>query len=157
MKPDLKNIRDLNLEVAKLTTVQAIKLSLWHKIRNVGMICFAKPGLTEDSYTLHKEEFSITCYMCDTYTWRKAKHIHEANPSSRQRGCYIRIVTANVFFIRFVRLLALWPLLAYCASLGWEGRWLWRSRWNVDWQGKPKFSEETCPSATFVLSANVPW
>jgi hypothetical protein len=24
------------------------------------------------------------------------------------------------------------------------------SRWNLDWQGKPKFSEETCPSATFV-------
>jgi hypothetical protein len=27
---------------------------------------------------------------------------------------------------------------------------LWRSRWNVDWQGKPKFSEKTCPSTTFV-------
>jgi hypothetical protein len=27
---------------------------------------------------------------------------------------------------------------------------LWRSRWNVDWQGKLKFSEKTCPSATFV-------
>jgi hypothetical protein len=25
-----------------------------------------------------------------------------------------------------------------------------RSRWNVDWQGKPKFSEKTCPRATFV-------
>jgi hypothetical protein len=24
------------------------------------------------------------------------------------------------------------------------------SRWNVDGQGKPKFSEKTCPSATFV-------
>jgi hypothetical protein len=24
------------------------------------------------------------------------------------------------------------------------------SRWKVDWQGKPKFSEKTCPSATFV-------
>jgi hypothetical protein len=51
----------------------------------------------------------------------------------------------------FVRLLALRPLLAYCASLGWQWRWLWRSRCNVEWQGKPKFSEETCPSATFVL------
>jgi hypothetical protein len=27
---------------------------------------------------------------------------------------------------------------------------MWRSRWNVNWQGKPKFSEKTCPSATFV-------
>jgi hypothetical protein len=53
----------------------------------------------------------------------------------------------NYFFIIiwFVRLLALRPLLAYCASLGWQWRRLWRSRWNVDWQGKPKFSEKTCP------------
>jgi hypothetical protein len=53
-------------------------------------------------------------------------------------------------FIWFVRLLALRPLLAYCASLGWYWRWLWGSRWNVDWQGKPKFSEKTCPGPTFV-------
>jgi hypothetical protein len=25
---------------------------------------------------------------------------------------------------------------------------LWRSWWNEDWQGKPKYSEETCSSAT---------
>jgi hypothetical protein len=55
-----------------------------------------------------------------------------------------------LFFFWFVRLLALPPLLAYCASLGWWWRWLWRSRWNVDWQREPKFSEKTCPSATFV-------
>jgi hypothetical protein len=53
------------------------------------------------------------------------------------------------FFISFVKLLTLRPLLAYSASLGWQWRWLWRSRWNGDWQGKPKFSEKTCPSATF--------
>jgi hypothetical protein len=57
----------------------------------------------------------------------------------------------QVFFISFMRLLALRPLLTYCASLGRWWEWLWRSRWNVDWQGKPKFSsEKTCPSATFV-------
>jgi hypothetical protein len=28
------------------------------------------------------------------------------------------------------------------------------SRWNVDWQGKPNFSEKTCPSATFVHQIN---
>jgi hypothetical protein len=27
------------------------------------MICFAKPVLTEDMYTVHKEEFPIMCYM----------------------------------------------------------------------------------------------
>jgi hypothetical protein len=41
-----------------------------------------------------------------------------------------------ILFIWFVRLLALRALLAYCASLGWYRRWSWRSRWNVDWQGK---------------------
>jgi hypothetical protein len=34
---------------------------------------------------------------------------------------------------------------AYCASPGWL-RW-WRNWWNDDWQGKPKYSEETCPRA----------
>jgi hypothetical protein len=29
------------------------------------MICFAKPGLTEDLNIVQKEEFSISCYMCD--------------------------------------------------------------------------------------------
>jgi hypothetical protein len=26
---------------------------------------------------MQKEEFSVTRYMCDTYTWRKAKRIHK--------------------------------------------------------------------------------
>jgi hypothetical protein len=30
--------------------------------------------------------------------------------------------------------------------------WLWRRRWNVDWQGKPKFSDKTCPNATFIIT-----
>jgi hypothetical protein len=41
------------------------------------MICFAKAVLTEDMYMVQKEEFSLTCYMSDAYTWRKAKHIHK--------------------------------------------------------------------------------
>jgi hypothetical protein len=35
--------------------------------------------------------------------------------------------------------------LAYCTSPGW---WVWSSRCNENWQGKPKYSEKTCPSAT---------
>jgi hypothetical protein len=69
----------------------------------------------------------------------------EPGPPRWEAGDYFIIS-----IIWFVRLLALRPLLAYCASLGWEWRWLWRSRWKVGWQGKPKFSEKTCPSATFV-------
>jgi hypothetical protein len=26
--------------------------------------------------------------------------------------------------------------------------WLWSNWWNEDWQGNPKYSEKTCPSAT---------
>jgi hypothetical protein len=32
--------------------------------------------------------------------------------------------------------------------------WLWSSWWNEDWQGKPKYSEKTCPSAT--VSSTIP-
>jgi hypothetical protein len=37
-----------------------------------------------------------------------------------------------------------------------DDRWGWlrRNWWNKDWQGKPKYSEKTCPSAT--LSATNP-
>jgi hypothetical protein len=27
--------------------------------------------------------------------------------------------------------------------------WVWSSRWNENWQGKPKYSEKTCPSDTW--------
>jgi hypothetical protein len=64
VKPDIKNIRGLNLTVVRHTTLQMTKLPLWHKIRKVGMICSLKPVLTEDLCVVQKEEFSITCYMC---------------------------------------------------------------------------------------------
>jgi hypothetical protein len=55
--PDVQYIRGLNLAAVKLTTVQVAKLPLQHKISKIGMICFAKPGLTEDLYILQKENF----------------------------------------------------------------------------------------------------
>jgi hypothetical protein len=39
-----------------------------HQIRKIGMICFGKPLLTEDLCVVQKEEFSLTCYMCEMYT-----------------------------------------------------------------------------------------
>jgi hypothetical protein len=32
--------------------------------------------------------------------------------------------------------------------------WAWSSRWNENWQGKPKYSEKTCPSATLSTTNN---
>jgi hypothetical protein len=34
--------------------------------------------------------------------------------------------------------------------------WVWSSRWNEDWQGKPKYSEKTCPSVT-LSTTNPTW
>jgi hypothetical protein len=34
--------------------------------------------------------------------------------------------------------------------------WLWSSWWNEDWQGKPKYSEKTRPSAT-LSTTNPTW
>jgi hypothetical protein len=41
------------------------------------MIFSVKPVLTEDLCVVQKEEFSIICYMCEIYIWRKAKRIHK--------------------------------------------------------------------------------
>jgi hypothetical protein len=45
-------------------------------------------------------------------------------------------------------------LLAYRTCPGWV--WGWRIWWNDDWQGKPKYSEKTCPSAT-LSTTNLTW
>jgi hypothetical protein len=34
--------------------------------------------------------------------------------------------------------------------------WFWSNWWNEDWQGKPKYSEKTCPSAT-LSTTNATW
>jgi hypothetical protein len=45
-------------------------------------------------------------------------------------------------------------LLSYYACPGWL--WRWRIWWNEDWQGKPMYSEKTCPSAT-LSTINPTW
>jgi hypothetical protein len=34
--------------------------------------------------------------------------------------------------------------------------WVWSGGWNENWQGKPKYSEKTCPSAT-LSTTNPTW
>jgi hypothetical protein len=45
-----------------------------------------------------------------------------------------------------------WPVVPAPDDRWW---WLRRNWWNIDWQGKPKYSEKTCHSAT--LSTNRTW
>jgi hypothetical protein len=33
-----------------------------------------------------------------------------------------------------------------------DGRWVWSIWWNENWQGEPKYLEETCPSATLSIA-----
>jgi hypothetical protein len=37
---------------------------------------------------------------------------------------------------------------AHCTSPHDRWWWVWSSRWNENWQGKPKHSEKLCPSVT---------
>jgi hypothetical protein len=49
---------------------------------------------------------------------------------------------------------ALRPLLAYSTCPGWL--WGWKTWWNKDWQGKQKYSVQTCPSTT-LSTTNPTW
>jgi hypothetical protein len=116
--------KGLNLAVVKLSTVQVTHLSLYHKIRKIGKICFAKPVLTEDFHIMRKKEFSITCHMCDTYTSRKAKHAHKRQTYLLVREVfffYMRIVGGGV---QSVSTQHRGHLLSYCTCLG--CLWGWR-------------------------------
>jgi hypothetical protein len=44
--------------------------------------------------------------------------------------------------------------MVYCTCPSWL--WWWRIWWNEDWQGKPKYSEKTCPSTT-LSTINPTW
>jgi hypothetical protein len=46
-----------------------------------------------------------------------------------------------------------WPIVPAPDDRWW---WLWRNWSNEDWQGKPKYSEKTCPTATF-STTNSTW
>jgi hypothetical protein len=62
------------------------------------------------------------------------------------------------FFLRFVRRDLgycghYWPIVPAPDDRWW---WLWRNWWNEARQGKPKYSEKTCPSAT-LSTTNPTW
>jgi hypothetical protein len=56
------------------------KLSLKHKTSKIDIISLAKAGHTQDFYTVQKEEFSATCYVCNKCTWQSG------SPSIRDKG-----------------------------------------------------------------------
>jgi hypothetical protein len=46
-----------------------------------------------------------------------------------------------------------WPIVPAPDNRWW---WLWKNWWNKDWQGKLKYLEKTCPSAT-LSTTNPTW
>jgi hypothetical protein len=68
VKPDIENIRGLNLAVVKLMTLQVTRQPLQHKMYKIGMICSVKPVLTEDLCAVQKQEFFKTCCTCEMFT-----------------------------------------------------------------------------------------
>jgi hypothetical protein len=53
----------------------------------------------------------------------------------------------------WVHLATDWPILPVLDDRWW---WMWSSRWNENWQGKPKYSEKNWHSATF-STTNPTW
>jgi hypothetical protein len=74
---------------------------------------------------------------------------------SKRRNQFLLVF---VSFLRWGKTESTWYVchkLAYLPAL--DDRWcVWSSRWNESLQGKPKYSEETCPSAT-LSTTNPTW
>jgi hypothetical protein len=65
--------------------------------RKIGMICSAKPVLTEDLCVVQEEEiFNNMLYVRNVHLTKGQAYSYETNPSSRQRGCYIRTIKVRV-------------------------------------------------------------
>jgi hypothetical protein len=61
-------------------------------------MCSAETGLTAYLYTMLKEEFSVSCYMCATCILDRGQGYSQENPSSRQRGCHTRAMTVRILW-----------------------------------------------------------
>jgi hypothetical protein len=105
-------------------------------------------------------EFStIKQIIQEVYKFEKHKQRHCGNLNISQPYRPTRPVTGIPFFIASG--VGLSPL--YCGHF-WptvpapddRWGWLWSNWWNEDWQGKPKYSEKTCSSAT-LSTTNPTW
>jgi hypothetical protein len=78
--------------------------------------------------------------------------LHATKPwSYNAETCCVRTEIYDSFYAFFLvgwdlRHQVLRPLLAYCTAPDDRWGWLRSNWWNEDWQGKPKYSEKTCPA-----------
>jgi hypothetical protein len=77
--------------------VRSVRRDSRSKLHKIGMICTVKPVLTEDLCVVQKEEtFNNMLYVWNVHLTKCQACSWETNSSSRQRGCYIRTITAGV-------------------------------------------------------------
>jgi hypothetical protein len=105
---------------------------------------------------------------CPRYRWKDNERmgmkefVSVRGMYSHDSGLDLRFLEmAEIFLFRTVgRWSPIWSTrhvghwMTYCTWPGWL--WWWRIWWNEDWQGKPKYSEKTCPSAT-LSTTNLTW
>jgi hypothetical protein len=87
---------------------------------------------------------------CSNIPWL---HNHPHHTSKSHRETLFYVFWGAVRLSPFGTSATNWPVVPVPDDRWW---WMWRSRWNENWQGKPKFSDKICPSAT-LSTTNVTW
>jgi hypothetical protein len=83
----------------------------------------------------------------------KTRHHHASPHSFRLMNQQSFISWGGVRLSPLGTSATVWPIVPAPINRWW---WMWSSRWNENWQGKPKYSEKTCPSAT-LSTTNPTW
>jgi hypothetical protein len=103
----------------------------------------------------HRYQSNFLLQTLTYYCWRYLKHETSTHTHTRTRIMQFKVAAFHILIINYTQkykhFFYLWGCdFWYCGHYWPTDRrwWLWRNWWNEDWQGKPKYSEKTCPSAT---------
>jgi hypothetical protein len=112
-------------------------------------VCFI--SLNNTGFHIGRKIFTTYGINCQYYNMRKWEELKWSNMQSRSLFYFILF-----YFLLFV---VGWDWVSWYCGNYWptvpapDDRWYWRNWWNKDWQGKPKYSEKACPSATLFTTS----
>jgi hypothetical protein len=83
--------------------------------------------------------------------WQSLNKLPDTGRAVSSSGFFFFVITGVVLYFEYCG--HYWPIVPAP-----DDRWLWSwiNWWNEDWQGKPKYSEKTWPSAT-LSTTNLTW